>query len=190
MVKFMKSWCEDIIIAIIISIIIELLIPDGNNKKYVKVVVGIFLIFVILNPVLEKVNFDFEIENVFKQEIVEISANLNKDIKEVYVDGIENTIKSQLEEKGYFVKNVKVIVDNNYENIEKIEVEILKNENNETLNQDKNQRINEIEDMKEIKIEQITIGKNKIEDEDNIELKNFISENYQVAINQIYILEN
>ena len=36
MINFMKTWCEGIIVAVMISIIIELLIPEGNNKKYVK----------------------------------------------------------------------------------------------------------------------------------------------------------
>lgn len=33
-----KSWSENIIIVVIISIIIEMILPDGNSKKYVKVV--------------------------------------------------------------------------------------------------------------------------------------------------------
>ena len=48
MILKIKSWCEGIIVAIIISIIIEMLVPDGNNKKYVKVVIGIYIIFVTL----------------------------------------------------------------------------------------------------------------------------------------------
>lgn len=33
-----KNWTENIIIVVIISIIIEMILPDGNSKKYVKVV--------------------------------------------------------------------------------------------------------------------------------------------------------
>ena len=33
-----KSWSENIIIVVIISIIIEMILPDGKSKKYVKVV--------------------------------------------------------------------------------------------------------------------------------------------------------
>ena len=39
MIGIIRNWCEGIIIAIIISVIIELLVPEVNNKKYVTVVI-------------------------------------------------------------------------------------------------------------------------------------------------------
>ena len=71
MIGIIRNWCEGIIIAIIISVIIELLVPEGNNKKYVKVVIGIYIIFVIINPLLNLMNYkiDFEyFENLKKFE--------------------------------------------------------------------------------------------------------------------------
>ena len=38
MIESIKAWVENIIIVVIISIIIEMILPEGNNKKYVKVV--------------------------------------------------------------------------------------------------------------------------------------------------------
>ena len=38
MIANVKTWVENIIIVVIISIIIEMILPEGNNKKYVKVV--------------------------------------------------------------------------------------------------------------------------------------------------------
>ena len=56
MIKFMKNWCEGIIVGVMISLIIELIIPEGNNKKYVKVISGIFIIFTVLNPIFQNLN--------------------------------------------------------------------------------------------------------------------------------------
>ena len=39
-----KLWAENIIIVVIISIIIEMILPEGNSKKYVKVVSGLYLL--------------------------------------------------------------------------------------------------------------------------------------------------
>ena len=36
MVKFINSWAQGIILAVIIATIIEIILPEGNNKKYVK----------------------------------------------------------------------------------------------------------------------------------------------------------
>lgn len=64
MILFLRTWCEQIIISVFISIIVEMLIPAGNIKKYVKVVVGVYIMFVILDPIISNIenlgNIDFE----------------------------------------------------------------------------------------------------------------------------------
>ena len=171
MLKFMKSWCEGIIVAVFISIIIEMLVPEGNNKKYIKVVAGIFIIFVILNPILENINMEMDIdfENIFQLETIETSSDFNNNMKDVYIIGIEDAIKNEISEKGYGVHSVDVMVDSNYENIEKIEIALSNNTN--------------------ISIEAINIGEDKIVQEDNIELKKFISEKYQIDINKVFVFQ-
>lgn len=135
MIGIIKGWCEGLIVAIIISVIIELLIPEGNNKKYVKVVVGVYIIFVTINPILKLIDYDFTFENIFDLETEEASINLDTDIKDVYVLGIEETIKKEIEDLGYNVNSVNVRVDKNYENIESIEISVTEKEEN-TINVD------------------------------------------------------
>ena len=52
MVSFISSWVQGIIIAVIISTIIEMILPDGNIKKYVRTVIGTFIVFVIISPII------------------------------------------------------------------------------------------------------------------------------------------
>ena len=50
-----------------------MLVPEGNTKKYIKVITGIYMIFVILSPILLKIN-----NNNLEQEInkaLEVSAS-------------------------------------------------------------------------------------------------------------------
>lgn len=73
MVKFFRIWCEELIISSFIVSIIEMLVPEGNTKKYIKVITGIYMIFVILSPILLKIN-----NNNLEQEInkaLEVSAS-------------------------------------------------------------------------------------------------------------------
>ncbi len=135
MIGIIKGWCEGLIVAIIISVIIELLIPEGNNKKYVKVVVGVYIIFVTINPILKLIDYDFTFENIFDLETQEASINLDTDIKDVYILGIEETVKKEIEDLGYNVNSVIVRVDKNYENIESIEISVTEKEGN-TINVD------------------------------------------------------
>lgn len=169
MIKFLKSWCEGIIVAIILSIIIESLLPEGNNKKYVKVVIGIYILFVVLNPIIQILNYDINFDSLFNFKSMSTSATIDNNIKNVYIKGMEETLKEEIEKLGFNVLNIKIIVDDNYENIEKIEVIIGKNNISN--------------------IEPVLINKYNLTDSSNnfMELKNYISSNYNIEVSKIII---
>lgn len=127
MILRLKQWCEGIIIAIVISIIIEMLVPEGSNKKYVKVVIGIYIIFVTLSPILELINYDYNFENIFNFETIETTNESEEKIQQVYANGIEETIKSDIEKLGYIVSDINITFDSKYENIENIKLQVTKN---------------------------------------------------------------
>lgn len=171
MIKIIRNWSEEIIIAVIISIIIENLIPEGKNKKYVKVVIGIFILYTILNPIFSNLNYDFDFKNEFNYEnSIETSSTFSNDIKDIYIKGIEEEVKKIVEKDGFIVNSVNVSVDKNYEEIKEIQI-ILKN--------------------KEILIEPIIIG-NSVQNQvaQNGQYENLIkdiSENFSVDNQKIII---
>ena len=46
MINWIGSWVQGIVIAVVISTIIEMILPDGNIKKYVRTVIGVYIVFV------------------------------------------------------------------------------------------------------------------------------------------------
>ena len=38
----LKAWCENILVAVMISTLIEMMLPEGKTQKYIKVVIGIY----------------------------------------------------------------------------------------------------------------------------------------------------
>ena len=54
MIGWLSNWAETIIIAVVIATIIEMLIPEGSSKKYVKVVIGVYILFTIISPIITK----------------------------------------------------------------------------------------------------------------------------------------
>ncbi len=168
MIKIIRNWCEGIVVAIILSIIIELLVPEGNNKKYVKVVIGVYIIFVVINPILKLVNYEFKFDFVNNIKSQETSANsLNSEVKDIYIISMQEELKNKIEELGYSVKDLKIKVDKNYENIENIEMKINKKTD---------------ENM----IEPVIIGDNKKE-ENYDEVIDYLKENYELEESQILI---
>ena len=39
--EFISSWVQGIIVAVVIATIIEMILPEGNSKKYIKIVIGV-----------------------------------------------------------------------------------------------------------------------------------------------------
>lgn len=174
MILAIKNWCEGIIIAIIISTIVELLLPNGNNKKYVKVVSGIYIMFVILNPILEMLKYDINFENMFNfGETQQVTQTMSQDIKDIYVVGIKESIKQDIEKLGYNVETLEILLDSNYENIEKIELKV------------------ELKEDKVKAVEKVEIGKDKTDlDNSYSEIIELLKENYLVDETKIIFLSN
>lgn len=174
MILAIKNWCEGIIIAIIISIIVELLLPNGNNKKYVKVVSGIYIMFVILNPILEMLKYDINFENMFNLgETQQVTQTMSQDIKDIYVVGIKESIKQDIEKLGYNVETLEILLDSNYENIEKIELKV------------------ELKEDKVKAVEKVEIGKDETDSDNSYsEIIELLKENYLVDETKIIFLSN
>lgn len=172
MIGFFKNWCEGIIVAVIVSIIIESILPDGNNKKYVKVIIGIYIIFTILNPILGKINTNIDLsDSIIELPTVETSSVNTSNIQMAYAKGLEETLKTEIQELGYNVKNVKITFDNNYENIEKITLTI------DDIN---------IAEVEKVEISNTQDNKNKT---NYGELKEYISQNYNISKDNINVNE-
>lgn len=121
MLEEIRTWCEGLIVSIVICIIIESLIPESNNKKYIKIVSGIYIMFISFSPILSLLNYDFKnIKNYDFIETEETAVILENDMKDVYLIGIELDIKQAIQELGYEINDIRIKTDNNYENIEKI----------------------------------------------------------------------
>lgn len=179
MINFFKTWCENIIVVVIICTIIEMILPDTKNKKYVQVLIGIYIIFTILHPILNKMEKNINFENEFKiDESFEVSGNIydgEKDIKEIYIMAIKNDIKTEIEKLGFYVKKIELEVDAKYEKIEKLLIYI---EENNSLN------------SKDIVINEINIVDKKVNslaEKDLENIKNKVLELYEIEKDNIEI---
>lgn len=135
MISWISSWAQGIIISVIIASIIEMIIPEGSSKKYIKVVIGVFILFTIVVPVINKfkgnsVNIasiiDFDKYNNSKEVV---STNLEKEnnfnIKQMYETNLKVDIKSKIKSKGFEVQNINLKISDNEEyRIENIDITI------------------------------------------------------------------
>ena len=45
-IEWLSNWSQAIIVAVIIGTIIEMILPEGNSKKYIKVVIVLKLLVI------------------------------------------------------------------------------------------------------------------------------------------------
>lgn len=215
MMKFISSWFEGIAIAVIIVSIFELILPNGNIKKYVKVILGIYVIFAIISPFVDSkalysLNLENEIDNYSQKYIDNYLSNEKQenvqDTDKIYKSTLEKQIIQTVDTQGYNVYKCSVegIFDADKKNAGIKSIEIIlesKKDNNEDEEEtEKNQAEtesniykNDIDKIEEIEEVKINIGKQEkentkdISDKDIKELKKYLSEHYEIDKNILKI---
>lgn len=194
MIAGISLWAKGIIIAIIVGIIIQMILPEGKNKKYIKVIIGIYTLFCIINPVIGK-NIDLEkygmekyLDIESKKEVENVST-YDSNVIGIFKEKVITNIKSELKSKGYKSDSIELQVDNDC-NIKKIKIkeiyELKKEKEKDNIIEE-----NEIKTNVE-EIEKVEIGtKDKIEKEisesEKQNLIDYLSENYKIDKNLITI---
>lgn len=102
-----------------------MILPEGNSKKYIKVVIGIYVLFTIVSPIITKISGkEIQVSDIIDldeyieeaktasetQNQVEIQNEDN--ILDIYVSGIKEDMKAKIEAKSYVVNNINISVAN------------------------------------------------------------------------------
>ena len=195
MIEFLSSWAQGIIVAVIIATLIEMILPNGSSKKYVKVVIGMYILFTIVSPIIKKVGgkeIDLNTIDIekYEQQIAKsdntisrkFEDNNTRSIKDIYVSNLKADISAKLKEKGYEIdtSDIQIKDDENY-TIEKITLKLIKMEQKQEKNN-------------EIVINTVEIGNTisqkdskTLSDDDKQEVKDYISETYDIDKKNINI---
>lgn len=190
MVETINSWAQQIIIVIITCTIIEMLLPDGKNKKYIKTIIGVYVVFTIISPIISKINnSSLDLSKYIKEnesQTIQTSTNLdtNEYIEQVYMEKLKTDIKTKLETIDYSVQKIDLEIETQdeetYGTILQMSVSVLPKLEKETKNN--------------IMIEKIVIGKEKVEeptviisDKEKEKIKQYLAEIYYINTNDINI---
>ena len=195
MIEFLSSWAQGIIVAVIIATLIEMILPNGSSKKYVKVVIGMYILFTIVSPIIKKLGGkDINLNTIniekYERQIAKsdntisrkFEDNNTRSIKDIYVSNLKADISAKLKEKGYEIdtSDIQIKDDENY-TIEKITLKLIKTEQKQEKNN-------------EIVINTVEIGNTisqkdskTLSDDDKQEVKDYISETYDIDKKNINI---
>jgi len=193
-INAMSTWAKSIILAVIVSTIIQMILPEGNNKKYIKTVIGLYILFTIISPIISKIsggNSTIDVskyENYFNVEsTTTASANvIDKNLDNTYTSSIKADIKNRMKQKGYKVNsldtNIELKNEESYGTINSLKINLEREESNNNSNI---QAVNKIE----IKISNNTneVKQNNLTSMEKQEIKNYLSETYSIKKENIEV---
>ena len=199
MLEWFRSWATGIVIAVIIATIIEMILPNSTSKKYIKIIIGIFIVYTIISPVIgsfkgEDLNNYIKVENYIQSssnalQTNEVSDNAQSSIKKIYAQNLQNDLKTKLKEKGYISNNINISISNDDKyNIERIDIKV--DEKVTNSNQDEKQVKTIVDNIKAIKIKvKKDDSQNNaiITENDKNEIKEYIKQIYKIDLNNINV---
>ncbi|MFA5576997.1 MAG: stage III sporulation protein AF [Tissierellaceae bacterium] len=138
-ISFISGWLKDIVILFVLISIAQLIMPKGNTRRYINLVIGLLIIFTIISPFtrLLKLNFDID-ELAFNYYKPMAADNIGLDsfdkmqerqIEELYKNRLKEEIKDLIErETVYQVGDMDMdfIGNGDYEKIDYLTIYIAK----------------------------------------------------------------
>lgn len=191
MIEYFMNWMLQIIVFIILAMLVDLIIPGNNLRQYVKLVIGLLLILIIIQPILQLFNMDIHL----------LERMLNTDSSNFIEKNIENELNEQkeeiesihhayvLEEMVVQLKNVaeKELIQNYQHEIEHIEITIDEEIKDNVVFSSIYVRLKELTDQtgdKDVQNVEITIGEEEkatpFPDVNVSEIKQFLAEKWGV----------
>ena len=196
MIEFLSSWAKGLGLAIVIVSILEMLLPNNKTKKYIRMVMGLYILFTIISPFIknrtlfnvENIDLSKELNNYSSVETSVDQTSMDERIQVLYVEELEKDITKKVEEKGYEVTECKVKANIQAQNntISKIKLKIEKNEENKKEEDEtiENKMVNEIQKIKPVNTQIQNNNKEKKEEKitrnDIQNIKKFLMEEYEV----------
>ena len=96
--SFVSSWILSIVGVVVVGVIIDLIMSDGQMSKYIKGIVAIVTVLVIVLPLPklanQEISFDFNTNIAIDSELI-YTINENK------VEQLNDILEKKLDENGY-----------------------------------------------------------------------------------------
>ncbi|WP_077367690.1 stage III sporulation protein AF [Anaerosalibacter sp. Marseille-P3206] len=201
--SFLKEWLIQIVSTFIFVSLLEIVLPNGQMKKYIDMIIGLLIIIVIINPFIKFIFKDIDIErNIFtssekmvgEYQVDKEMLNLQQEqMKNAYVMKLQEDVKNLVEEKtDFMVLRTYVEIKDDIESedfgtVEKVQLEIDKK--NISSNKD-----NQVVNIEDVEVVNVKCGKSKSIKEDEFEksseIKKIISEKYSLSEDNILISLN
>lgn len=195
MVTYISSWARQIIVAVIVAVILEMILsPNSKSTKYIKTVIGVYVMYAIISPGLKLINKNsLDFSNIDYEEYFtnsDIYRNMEMNIDEVENDyfnesyelNLKQSIENKLNEMGFVVSNIKMEIEFDKESEEYGEIKSIKIGLSKKTTKSEKIVVNKIE------VGENSQKENGVSDEDKSVIKDFLKQEYGINYDNIVIV--
>ncbi len=103
------SWLLSVVGIVLIGVLVDLILPEGEMQKYIKAIFSIIVVFVMINPIikidLSKVDLN---QFVYNDKSVSVNENYLKNYNKAYKQSLEKSCEVRLEYSGFLNVDVEI----------------------------------------------------------------------------------
>ncbi len=106
-----SSWIMAVVGISVLGVLVDLVMPDGQTKKYIKGVFAFIVVLVIISPLPSLLNKEFSINDIFEENAIVIQEDFVYQVNRDRLETLENMIEADLKEQG--ISNVSIKISAN-----------------------------------------------------------------------------
>lgn len=126
MIEFIKNWVIQVLVTVIFMILVDMILPNNNFKKYAKLATGLIVMITIITPVFKLFDRSIDVEETISNYITEfedkessvdrnkIEEEMNKKTVSTYKEKLKGTIEQSIYNKTgekYTIMEVDIVED-------------------------------------------------------------------------------
>lgn len=104
----MSAWLLSVAGISILSVLIDVVLPNGQTNKYIKGIIAFCMVFVIISPIPALLKSDFNLDGVFSSTSIEIETEFIYQVNRTKLTYLQNQITGELEQ---ILPNIKIVVN-------------------------------------------------------------------------------
>lgn len=112
MIAALTSWIKEIIYIILFATFLEFLLPNGQMRKFIRVIIGLFIMLAILSPVMEIMSKGQQLDSLSSWRVINIpGSNTSESANKIAVSQEQVTIDLYRRQLAKQIRSVVVTLE-------------------------------------------------------------------------------
>lgn len=106
-----STWAMSVAGISMLAVLIDLILPSGQTKKYIKGVFALIVVIVVITPIFNLFKANFKTSDIFEENAIIIQEDFVYEINQDRLNKLESMIVEDLNQQG--VSNISLILNAN-----------------------------------------------------------------------------